>query len=449
MRIPSPHALRRLVPVLLAAALVVVGTAVPATAAPGASTAIAPAATVPLAATATSGVKSGSFRYDLDAQERTATLVGWNGKRKKTITIPAKITVKGTTYRVTAIGRAAFAGPVTYVLPDYSPVPATKATIPDGVERIGDYAFYGNAITSFTIPASVTWIGTKALNQDRITGSGWKHTLRKVTFRGDAPEMAELGDYICSPGGCGYNGIPPLGIGNGLIVYYTAKAKGFTTPIWSGYLAAPAGTKAVPTGYGKRAGDLVVNLDRDPVAGAKLTAKLRAWAVGGALSPKPSKLTYQWQLRSDDGTWKKIGTGKSVTLPKTSTGKILRILTIAKGPGTREAVLQLHGVYTVLDTFTKKPTPKITLPAGVKKATVGTKLTAAKAKAGDWSPKADSVTYQWYRNGKAITKKGTSRTYTVTAADLGKKLTVRATAVKELYSSSKRTSAAFAVPKKR
>ncbi len=444
MRSPIFSALRRLVPVLLAAALVISFTT-PATAAEprAASTA------TPASAAVKSGVKVGAFRYDLDTAERTATLTGWSGKRKKTITIPAKIIVGKTTYPVTAIGYGAFAGPVGYVFPDYSPVPATKVSIPKGVERIEDYAFYGNRIPSFTIPASVTWIGVRALDQDRFTDTGGaQHPLRKVTFRGDAPAMAELGNYILSPGGSGYNGLAPFGIGNGLIVYYPPTAKGFTKPIWAGYLAAPVGTAPVPTGYGAHVKDLAVALDRTPVAGAKLTASLRAWAVGGKLSPKPTKLTYQWQLQQDDGTWKRIGTGKTVTLPKGSTGKMLRIVTIANGPGKRKAVLQLKGVRLVLDTFDRTATPKITLPQGVKKATVGTKLTAEGATAGKWKPKADTVAYQWFRNGKAITK-GTKRAYTVTSADLGKKLTVRATAQKQDYRQASRTSNALSVPKKK
>lgn len=433
MRTSRQPLVRRLVPALVAMALVLVGMA-----------ATAPAT----AAGARSGVKVGAFTYDLDAQGNTATLTGWSGKRKTSIAVPAKIAVGTTTYRVTTIGRAAFAGPVVYVLPGRSPVPATSVSIPSGVERIEDYAFYGNRITSFVVPASVTWIGTNALNQDEIAGSGWKHALRKVTFRGAAPAMGELGDYVCAPGGCGYNGIAPFGIGNGLIVYYKAGAKGFTTPTWAGYMAAPTGSRPVPTGYGSHVGDLQVQLDRSPVAGARVTASLRAWAVGGKLSPKPTKLTYQWQLRDSAGAWKKLGAGKSVTLPKGSAGQVLRIVTVANGPGKRAAVLQLHGVFTVLHTFAKKPKPTIALPAGVKKAAVGTRLTARGATTGQWSPKADSVSYRWYRNGKAIAK-ATKRTYTVTSADLGKKLTVRATAHKSDYASASRTSAALSVPKKR
>ena len=67
------------------------------------------------------------------------------------------------------------------------------------------------------------------------------------------------------------------------------------------------------------------------------------------------------------------------------------------------------------------------------------------ASAGAWSPKADSVTYQWYRDGKKITKKGTSRTYVLTTADKGKDIKVRVTAHKTDYASKSRVSSAVTV----
>lgn len=426
---------------LLIAVLAIVGAVSPTVAAPAVA---APERGV-VAAMSTQTKSVGSFRYALDTTSRTATLTGWSGKRKKTITIPATITASGIEYRVTSIGYGAFAGPVTYVLPDYSPTPATKVSIPEGVETIEDFAFYGNAVTSFTIPRTVTWIGTSALDQDRISGSGWKHPLRKVIFRGNAPRMSELGSYILSPGSSGWNGKAPFGMGNGFRVFYKKGASGFTSPIWAGYLAAPTGTASVPQGYGSRVGNYAVGIDGTVVAGAKLTAKLQKWSVGAKFSPKPTSLTYRWQLRENDGTWKTLAAGKTATLPRDSTGKVVRVLIIAKGPGTRQAVLQLRGVRTVLDRFDASPKPRIALPAGKSKAKVGMKVAASGATAKAWTPDADRVSYQWYRNGKAIANNGWKRTYTVVAADKGKKLTVRVTASKDGYVTKVRGSSAVTV----
>lgn len=427
--------MRRHVPLALAAALALAGSSVPAAAAP-------------VGTRAASGLTVGAFTFNLDREEGTATLTGWSGKRRTTIDIPATIRVGEEQFRVTTIGHGAFAGPVSYVFPDPSPVPATSVSIPEGVEEIEDYAFYGNRITSFVIPSTVSRIGVRSLNQDVILEIGSRYSLRTVTFRGDAPDMDDLGDFVCTPGGCSYNGKPPLGIGNGLIVYYEPGAKGFSSPLWSGYLAAPRGTVPVPAKYDGAVGDLMVHPEPDLVAGAKVTAKFRAWAVGGKLTPKPTRTTFRWQLRNDDGRWSTIGTGRTVRLPAGSTGKLVRILTIVKGPGSRQAVLQLSGVWTVLPELARRPKPTIALPTGAKKAVVGTRLAATGATAKRWAPKADSVAYQWYRNGKAIKKNGSKRTYKVTAADRGARLTVRATASKKGYASASRTSASVTVPKK-
>ncbi|MBK7822101.1 MAG: CAP domain-containing protein [Tessaracoccus sp.] len=69
-------------------------------------------------------------------------------------------------------------------------------------------------------------------------------------------------------------------------------------------------------------------------------------------------------------------------------------------------------------------------------AKVGKKLTA---KAGAWGPKPVTLTYQWYRNGKKIAKATTS-TYTLKAADKGKKITVKVTGKKKGYATASKTS---------
>ncbi|KZE91397.1 leucine-rich repeat protein [Microbacterium sp. TNHR37B] len=445
MRSRSRARLGRLLPVIVVATLAAVSITPPAVASPAAATS-ATSSTTAAAPTSVKSQRVGAYAYQLDTATRTATVTGWSGKRKKAIAIPAKITVGDRSYRVTRIGYGAFAGPVTYVLPGYSPVPATKLTLPEGIESIDDFAFYGNALPSVTIPKTVTWIGTSAFDQDRMAGaSGWTYPLRKVTFRGNAPQMSELGSYIVSPGGGGWNGAAPFGVGNGFSVFYPKNAVGFTSPIWAGYLASPTGSASVPGGYGSRVKNYGITISPTALAGAKLTAKLQDFYNGSKFSPKPTSLTYRWELRESDGTWRVLSTKKTATLPRDSTGKVIRVLVIAKGPGTRKAVLQLGGVRTVLDQFRTSPTPRIILPAGKKKVTVGMKLRADGATASAWTPDADRVDYQWYRNGKAISKNGWSRTYKVVAADKGKKITVRVTGMKYDFVAKTRTSDAVTV----
>lgn len=69
-------------------------------------------------------------------------------------------------------------------------------------------------------------------------------------------------------------------------------------------------------------------------------------------------------------------------------------------------------------------------------AAVGQVLTAVP---GAWSPAPTKFTYQWYRSGVAIAK-ATGVKYTLVAADLGKKITVRVTAQKPGYKTTSQLS---------
>ncbi len=69
-------------------------------------------------------------------------------------------------------------------------------------------------------------------------------------------------------------------------------------------------------------------------------------------------------------------------------------------------------------------TPKITGTAHVGKT--------LKVKVGSWSPRP-SYRYQWYANGKKITKKGTKSSFKLTSRQKGKRLTVRVTGSKSGY----------------
>jgi beta-glucosidase-like glycosyl hydrolase len=86
---------------------------------------------------------------------------------------------------------------------------------------------------------------------------------------------------------------------------------------------------------------------------------------------------------------------------------------------------------TTVSAFVKAPKPKI---VGTRK--VGRTL---KAKVGTWSP-APVLSYQWYRGSKAIAK-ATSATYTLKAADRGKRITVKVKATQTGYATIVKASA--------
>ncbi len=86
--------------------------------------------------------------------------------------------------------------------------------------------------------------------------------------------------------------------------------------------------------------------------------------------------------------------------------------------------------------FTQTPVPTI---SGTAK--VGSTLTA---NTGTWSPTPTAFTYQWLRNGTAISG-ATSATYKLVTADAGKSLTVKVTGSRNAYRPITKTSAAKAI----
>ena len=72
--------------------------------------------------------------------------------------IPQSIYYEGKTYKVTAIGDAVF---------NYGQI--TGITLPEGLERIGEYSFANTSIQSIVIPNSVTSLGKSAFESSNIT----------------------------------------------------------------------------------------------------------------------------------------------------------------------------------------------------------------------------------------------------------------------------------------
>ncbi|TDL42244.1 hypothetical protein [Microbacterium oleivorans] len=152
--------------------------------------------------------------------------------------------------------------------------------------------------------------------------------------------------------------------------------------------------------------------------GATLTAKAGTWAKGASLS-------YQWYAsgKKINGATKstyKISSslvGKNITV--TVTGKKAGHVTTSKG---------------------SKATAKVALsatPTISGSAKVGQKLTA---KPGRWTS-GTRLSYQWYANGKAISK-ATKSTFTVPSNLKGKKITVKVTGTKSGYATVSTTSRA-------
>ncbi|AEI11986.1 carboxypeptidase regulatory-like domain-containing protein [Cellulomonas gilvus] len=158
------------------------------------------------------------------------------------------------------------------------------------------------------------------------------------------------------------------------------------------------------------------------VVGSTLTASVGTWA------PSPTSLSYQW-LRGDVAI--PGATARSYRLTAVDRGAQVRVRVTASRPSyeptsrTSSATAAVRGVLTA-------PTPTV---SGVRR--VGARLTAV---TGTWRPSPVALSYQWYRNGRAITG-ARAATYVLKAADRGMRIEVKVTGRKEGYVTAARRSA--------
>ncbi len=106
-----------------------------------------------------------------------------------------------------------------------------KVTLHEGIEILDDSAFsHCPKLTEVVIPTTVKTMTERTFAECPA--------LKKIIFQGDAPE-----NYVS-------NATTLFGVGNvNYTVYYQKDAKGFTTPRWNGYKAAPVGSEPSLTFY--------------------------------------------------------------------------------------------------------------------------------------------------------------------------------------------------------
>jgi hypothetical protein len=158
-----------------------------------------------------------------------------------------------------------------------------------------------------------------------------------------------------------------------------------------------------------------------PQIGQTLTVDPGTW------TPSVTAVSYQW-YRSGvaiDGA-----TGSSYTVVAADVWKTISVNVTGSRPGYTTATTSVSAT-PVPQGVLAGVNPRISGKAKVKKT--------LKVVVGTWSPSPDKITYQWYRNGKAI-KKATKASYKLTKSDRKKRITVKVTVSKAGYGTRALTS---------
>jgi hypothetical protein len=104
------------------------------------------------------------------ANGKSLVITKYTGGRVIDIRVPPRINNK----RVTEIGDTAFYADVGELL---------KVTIPNGIVKIGDWAFSDNYLEEFTIPKTVKEIGPGAFANNRLNSITIPNSVRKIGYR--------------------------------------------------------------------------------------------------------------------------------------------------------------------------------------------------------------------------------------------------------------------------
>jgi hypothetical protein len=251
----------------------------------------------------------------------TVAATDYNEAGGTTVVIPSTEENAGTTYTVTSIGDHAFEGD-----PYGSGFALRSVTIPDSVISMGDYVFYNNSLTSVMIPDSVGSIGVYAFAYNLLTSVALPNSVISIgnaafgynqlmwvalpdslisidhyAFYGNSLTSVTIPNLVTYIGDNAFGGnnslgsatfagpAPTFGVytlgGNPVPVYHYAKygedvvgPSGFTTPTWYGNT-----TYVLPTTALTASLDIDVNIG-DTVAGAPVAITADGLLVGSAYS---------------------------------------------------------------------------------------------------------------------------------------------------------------------
>ncbi len=216
---------------------------------------------------------------------------------------------------------------------------------------------------------------------------------------------------------------------------YVVRAEDYDTNIGCTYTIRKLGWLPASTGMANGGGYAthafvtkpVPTITGTPALGQTLTA------VPGTWSPTPDTFTYQWYY---GGAIVPGATESTLLVTNFVAGYAITVAVTAVKTGYPSTAMTSLATAAVGQLMTTTPAPTISgTPAVGKTLTVVT---------GTWSPSNVSFTYQWLRNGTAISG-ATGSSYAPVAADVGTYLSVRAVAALTGYTSTTVTSATTSV----
>lgn len=218
----------------------------------------------------------------------------------------------------------------------------------------------------------------------------------------------------------------------GETITVTEKAiKGSSSPVSS----TSSATAAVTAGQ-------FLNVAKPTIAGSPQIGVVLA-ATGAGSFPAADNFTYQWFASDAPATPISGATGSTFTPTAAQVGKTITVQVVAHRAGYTDSFSAKSDPTTAVDPL---DVSNSVLPTITGSPAVGSVLTEHD---GTWAPGDVSFSYQWLAEGDAISGASGS-SFTPTAAELGKKVTVRVTGTKTNLNSyqaeSNETAAVAAAP---
>jgi hypothetical protein len=265
---------------------------------------------------------------------------------------------------------------------------------------------------AFTAAPTPTIVGTPAVGRllranagDWVEPAAFTYTWKSISTTNVTTTLGTGDTYT----------VAPADLGKKITLTVTATLAGYVT---TSKVSALTATVATGTFTSAPA----------PTISGTATFGQTLTAVTGTWTSSPT-FTYQWRR---SGSTTVIGTAARYTLGAADIGKTLTVTVTATKTGFLTTSKSSVATATVASaTFATAPTPTITGAA-----VFGETLRAV---TGTWS-NAPGFTYQWKRSGSTAVI-GTLANYTLTAADIGKTITVTVVGTKTGFTTLSKTSA--------